>query len=1100
MEFGVLGPLRARDGDRDIDLGPPKQRLVLALLLCEAGRAVSLDGLIDAIWGSDAPPSAAGNVYLYLSRLRKTLGAERITGRGRGGYTITIAPDELDAARFTELADTGRDALATGDAATASRNLRDALALWRGTPFTGLPDVPALRQQAARLTERYHATVEYRIDADLASGYHAEVVAELHTMVERHPFRERFHEQLMLALYRCGRQADALAAYHGARRVLQDELGLEPGPGLQRLERAILIGDPALDLEQSDPGPRPIGTGTVAPEQLPPAVADFTGREGYLEEMDLLAGEDFAPHAPVVIAITGMAGVGKTALAVWWGRRARDRFPDGQVYLDLRGHAPVPAMPPIEALTLMLRALGVPADHIPVGVEEACGLYRTTLSARRVLLLLDNADHADQIRPLLPTNPGCLALVTSRNRLTGLIARDGARRLSLEMFTDAESVALLTRMLGPGRAERERDALSRLATACGNLPLALRVAGANLIDRPDHTVAGFVDGLLADSRLANLEVAGDPQASVRVAFELSYATLKPRIRVVFRVLGLAPGPHVTPAAAAALANLPVQTVDELLEALAAACLLTVRGSKQYVMHDLLRSYARELSEAEDDEAERAASRQRLHDYYLRAIDAVARAAYPHMVRLHLVEPAAATTNADDALAWVDAELPNLVAVVREAGALGLPAAWLLADGLRGYFWMRRHTTEWLAVGEAGLAAAVARDDEHGRAAAHLSLGLAYRGLEAHTQAIEHLDAAMTASRKAGWLEATASAVGSLAVIHAERGDTAGAVAHFDEALALNRHLRRRGGEAVTLGNLSTLRHMLGDLRHSVEDAIESLALYRETGSIGGEALMLTNLGLTYLDLGRFPAALDHLNEGLTIHERIGDRYGRSLSHIGLARAHGQTGRAVDGRDHAVRALDLASEIDNPEQRAMALRCLATIEHHLGDDLAALGRATEARRLARTAHNPHAESETLVEMATALRRLGRLNEALSVATQAHALTHPRGYRLVEGQALGCLAAIHLAARRPGPAATAATAALACHRHTGHRLGEARALLLLHHCDGDATGTDNAGPAGHALTILAEIGVPAEREIADLHPAPANAGLPSPQVGRARRAST
>ena len=819
------------------------------------------------------------------------------------------------------------------------------------------------------------------------------------------------------------------------------------------------------------------------PGQLPGVVADFVGRTGYLDQLDILTKDGETPAPVVVTSIAGMAGVGKTALALQWAHRARDRFPDGQIYLDLRGHAAGPAMRPIEAHTLILRALGVPSDQIPVGFDEACGLYRTTLRDRRVLILLDNAHDANQVRPLLPVHPS-MAVVTSRNRLTGLVARDGARRLSLDVFTAAESVALLTRMLGEPRARREPAQLSALAEACGYLPLALRIAAANLADEPARAVADYVAAFHTGRPLTSLEIADDPQASVRIAFELSYDALKPHVRWLFRVLGLHPGPHVTPHTAAALAGVTVPQAREMLATLAAAHLLRNPRPDQYGFHDLLRSYAGDLVHREDGRSEREAASRRLYDLYLHALDSAAEILFPHHVRIPAPKPRPdshrLTFRTDDAaVTWLDAEIPNLVAACRWAAERSLPSAWLLADRLRGYFWIRRRTAEWLVTAEAGLAAATARDDLQGLAAAHLSLGLAYRGSANYPQAVTHLDASLSASRRTGWPEAQAAALGSLAVIRAEKGETTAAVEHFADALAINRSLDRRAGEAVVLGNLSTLRQMLGDLRQSVRDAVDSLALYRETGSLGGEALTLTNLGYNYFYLGHFDQALDHLDRGLSLHERIRDRYGQALAFAGLAQLHGEAGKYADGLERAQAALALAREIHDRRCEAHALIILAMIHQRLGDQQYALRRCAEALRVTREAEHEHAEVEALIGLAAAHTHLGRYDDALTAATDALRIAQAREYRMLEGQSLSAAASVHLAVGDSAQAVTLAEAALASHRRTGYRLGEARTLVVLgqaHTRIGDAASA--ARQWTEALSLFSNIGTPEAHEVAAL----------------------
>jgi DNA-binding SARP family transcriptional activator len=467
VEFKVLGPLEVLWNDRAVPLGPPKQRLLLAVLLCHPNRLVSASRLIDALWGERPPTSAAENLRGYVHRLRRSLSAERIVGHGRPGYSLLVHPDEIDALRFVDLVHQGREALAAGRPLVACERLRAAGDLWRGAPFADLEDEPALRDEIARLEEQRLAALEERIEVDLALGRHGDLVVELPELVRRHPFRERFRTQLMIALYRCGRQADALAAYRDARRLLVDELALEPSAELHRLEQAILTGDPSL----AAPAAARATTPTVA--QLPPTITDFTGREGQLRRLrEVLAAE--RPDRLPVVLVSGQAGVGKTTLAVQAAHALRARYPDGQLYASLRGVQADP-LEPGQVLGQFLRAMGVDGAALPCEVEERAALYRSRLADRRVLVLLDDARDEAQVRPLLPGTPTCAALVTSRARLLGLPA---ALALDLEVLDPCAAVELFSRIAGPERVDAEPCQAAEIAKLCGGLPLALRVAAA----------------------------------------------------------------------------------------------------------------------------------------------------------------------------------------------------------------------------------------------------------------------------------------------------------------------------------------------------------------------------------------------------------------------------------------------------------------------------------------------------------------------------------------------------------------------------------------------------------------------------------------------
>ena len=486
----------------------------------------------------------------------------------------------------------------------------------------------------------------------------------------------------------------------------------------RRAREAQLNNGLAIDAEDdADENPSATTVPARIPWELPPDVVGFTGRDEHLKRLDeLVPGDERA--APVIVAIAGMAGVGKTSLAVHWGHRVRGHFPDGQLYLNLRGHSNDSPVTPLEALSNLLRALGVPGEEIPVDQQAAAGRYRSLLADRRVLILLDDAADADQVRPLFPAGPGCLVMVTSRDRLSGLVARDGAHRLSIEQLTPGEARTLLSRILGPERAQAEPDAVDELARACTYLPLALHLAAVDLTNRAMPTIADYVVAFRTGDRLDALEVDGDERTGVRRAFDMSYRTLNESARRLLRLTGLVPGPHLTAEAAAALLGCSVRHAARLLEQLAAAHLLGQRMPGRYGCHDLVRDYAAGRAKAEDPAGLRSEALLRLYLWYLSSAATAAKMLYPHRLRLPL--PSIASTDVtvwiafeDDAAAWtwLDTERDNLVGVIRQAARFGpRRIVWQLADVLRGYFWLGMHTVDWAEAARLSLAAAEADGD------------------------------------------------------------------------------------------------------------------------------------------------------------------------------------------------------------------------------------------------------------------------------------------------------------------------------------------------------------------------------------------------------
>jgi DNA-binding SARP family transcriptional activator len=1089
MEFGVLGPLQVRSDGRPVPVGAPMQRALLAALLLHANQVVSVEQLIDYLWDQTPPPSARTTLQNYILRLRRLLPErpERAGGQllvtTAPGYLLQLRPGELDLDRFQRLVTDARASTIQGELERAAGLLRDALALWRGQPLCDVASEPLRRLHLPRLEEQRLGAVEARIDAELGLGLHAELTGELHGLVDEQPLRERFRAQLMLALYRCGRQAEALEVYRSTWRLLSDELGVQPGPDLRRLEQAILREDASLDLPAGVAAGHPPAATISPPRQLPAAITDFTGRHQHLDELDRLLGSEAGTTAVVISAIAGTAGVGKTALAVHWAHRARDRFPDGQLYVNLRGYAPTPPLRSIEALAQFLHALGVPAEQVPVDLDEAAGLYRTRLADKHILVVLDNARSADQVRPLLPGSPGCLVLVTSRDRLGGLVAIEGARRLTLDALLPEEAVRLLTRLLGAERVAAEQQAAEELAAVCGRLPLALRIAAANLADQPGRSIAEYLARLRQGDRLAELAVDSDPQAAVRTALDYSYAALDPGAQRLFRLLGLVPGPDITTDAAAALAAVTTRQAGWLLDRLAGAHLLDQHSPGRFAFHDLLRLYAAQRAHDEDVAAEREAAIQRLYDYYLHAVDAAARLLYPEMLRLAL--PAATMPPPDfedhaQAMTWLDAERPNLVAAIRHAAEHGPPApAWLLADALRGYFWSNLFMVDWLAVAHAGLAAAEAEGALRAQAAIQLSVLDANLSQGQYPSAIRHATRAATLAQQCGWLEGQTAALNKLGSVYAESGRLQEAADHYARALVLGRQTGWVSSQAGNLSGVGLAHQELGRLEQAADEFTQALVLYRDIGSRIGQAKAHHDLGHACLALGRVDEALDHLMKALTLDREIGYRSGEVDALNGLAALHRDTGRDARALELAQDARSLAEDIGERRLEAEALNTLASVDQRLARHPQAIHGHEQALRLARAIEARYPEAQALVGLAVAHRHAGQPDRAGSFAWVAVSLTRRAGFRVLEGQALTAVAAVHLDHDEFDLAIRRARQAATLQRETGHRLGEARSLLVLGHALRH-TGRTDAGLRcwEQALVLFTDVGAPDADQVRDL----------------------
>ncbi|WP_412540888.1 BTAD domain-containing putative transcriptional regulator [Longispora sp. K20-0274] len=1049
MEFRVLGSVQALVAGQPVELGQRLERCLLGLLLLELGNPVSTDRLIDLLWDGDEPGRPRSALQVHVSRLRKRLAeadAEqygfRLVTRG-SAYVLEGDPELVDVHRFRR---EYQRATETADPATRARILGAALALWRGPALGEEAPERTRARVGAGLDELLLAATDLRIEAELTQGRHAEVLTELAELTGRYPLRERLAELHVLALYRAGRRSDALEVCQRIRTALGEELGLDPGPELQRLQTAVLRADPALDL----PAPRaaPVDAG---PAELPPDIVDFTGRDVQLGHLDTLLGHS---GAVVISTIAGTGGVGKTALAVYWARRARDRFPDGQLYINLHGYSPTPPVRSLDALARFLRILGVPGERIPVDLDEATGMYRTLLADRRVLVVLDNASHPDQVRPLLPSSPGSLALITSRDRLSGLIARDGARRLDLDILTPGEAFALLDRVVGHARTAAEPEAAAELARLCGYLPLALRIVAAHLTDHPELALGDYATELGAGDRLAALQIKGDDQSSVRIAFDLSYARLPAETARLFRLLSLLPGDDFSVQAAAALLGAPVAGVRAPLRKLVSAHLVEATESGRYAMHDLLRLYA---SEQVGEEA--PAAIRRLQGWYLdttlSAVDVLNR--LPRLRRPPSLPETVPLTfdGVPAALEWLDSERIALCSVMEGAAGTGAPeVAWLLADAMRDYFYRRRYPVDWLSSATAVLEAADGAGDPAGRAAAMLNLGMARASVNDTGPAQELLLRAKDLAR-AAWPTGVTTVLNNLGILYRQTGQPELAADCYTEALE---HARTLGVPAFSsLANLGTVSMQLGRLRIARDRFAEVAEAVR--GRSTQVAPALNNLGMIEHFLGNFGHAEALLTEALTMHRSAGHRHREADTLNRIAALLGDLGRFPEAFGQVEEALAISRGGNDHVPEIDGLVVLGTLLLARGDRAGAEARFTAALTRAGECDYLFGEAEARIGLGHAGRDVA---EATAHATRALTITREIGYRMHEGLALTALADALGRSGARGEAERHLLAAVDIQRQTGYRLGEADALALL----GRITG--NAEHTGAAARIRTEIG--------------------------------
>ena len=938
VEFGVLGSVVAHIDGRPLALGHARQRGVLAVLLVDVDRPGTTGQLTERVWGMHAPRQARTTLHSYLSRLRQALAAtsEAAIAREPGGYVLTTSDTvTVDLHSFRRTAARAR---ATDDDTLTADLLEQALGLWRAEPFAAL-DTPWFNAQRDTLVQERHAAQLDLGDLRLRLGQHAALLPELSARAQAHPLDERLAGQMMLALHRCGRSAEALDHFHRTRGRLGEELGIEPGPALRDIQTAVLRQDTALT-----PTTGPAASPCAVPAQLPLAVAAFTGRDGELAQLDALlpAGADTGPAAQaavVISAVSGTAGVGKTALAVHWAHRVRNAFPDGQLYVNLRGFDPGGSVVgPAEAVRGFLDAFGVPPARIPNGLHAQVGLYRSLLTGRRVLVVLDNARDAAQVRPLLPGAPGCLALVTSRNRLAGLAATEGAHLLAVDLLTTDQARELLTGRLGARRTGAEPAAVDEIVTRCAGLPLALAIVAARAADRPHIPLGTLADELrAADGRLDALDGGdGDPATQVRAVLSWSYQALSADAARLFRLLGLHPGPDTALPAVVALAGLAPARTRALLTELIRGNLLTEHTSGRYTCHDLLRAYATELITTHDSDATRRAATHRMLDHYLHtahAADALlTRRQDP--INLDPAQPGAQPEelgNRREALAWFTAEHSVVLAAVEQAPPGFEAHTWQLAAAV-ATFLNRQGRWPALAVAHTTALNAASRcDNRTGQAQAHRGLGLAHTQLNHPEDARAHYAFALDLFEQLGDHTGQARIHKHLGRVASDRGEYREALGHAREALAHYRAVRNRLGQAVALDHIGRYQVRLGDhARTALGHSRQALALVEEIGDLNGQAYTWGSFGYIHQHLGEYEQAVECYRQAIDLFHKTDDRFHEATSLADLGDTHHAAADPDAARDAWIEALTIIDEISllgTAPLRAKILRSLDALPSH-----------------------------------------------------------------------------------------------------------------------------------------------------------------------------
>ncbi|MFV2009855.1 MULTISPECIES: AfsR/SARP family transcriptional regulator [unclassified Micromonospora] len=977
--------------NRSLDIGGFRQRIVLATLGLNVNRVVSVDQLIDAVWGSSPPATARGQIQICVSALRKLLmgaGYPDVIGTRRPGYILRIADLEIDVVEFSSLVGEAQERAEAGRLEEAASTLREALALWRGPALSGISS-DLLARNATVLEEQRISAIEERIRLDLALGRHREMASELSALVVEYPLRERFHALLMLALYRAGRQAEALEVARRARTVLLEEVGIDPGQELQDLERAILQHDPQLGSSGNAPSaiPQPLAAvtspgggddlsaerhasvmeragagrpvveaapvktveaapsaaqliyGGVIPRQLPASIADFTGREEHLRLIKRLLGDDpdsdEARWGVQIVVASGKGGVGKSSLAARAAHELSDRYPDGQLYADIGSWSGEDRSAGL--LARFLRALGVAGSAVPEDVEERGELYRSKLFGRRVLLLLDDVTSEAQVPPLLPGSPTCAVIITSRFRLSGL---SGAHQIDVEVFETDNSVKLLTRIIGQDRAAAEPRALLDLVKFCGGLPLALRITGARLASRPHWRLDDLVERLHDEAR--RLDEFAHHGLELRSNIGLSYQILAPPAQRLFRLTSLVRAPDFPGWTAAALLDSTFIEANDVLESLVDAQLVdTVRypdGVPRYRMHDVIRIFAGEQLAQEETEAERKAALTRLLGAWMALAEEAHRREYGgDYTILHGAgprwhpRPGEADRRIRDLGQWWETERRALVTAVRQAAAAGLDElCWDLALTSVALFEAKGYFDDWQASAEVALAAAEAARNRIGVAAMHYSLGTLNMVQARLTEAERWFTTAARIFQDEGHQHGYALVLRNAAHVDGLRGESASMLTKYDAALRIMREVGDRIGEAHIMRNLAKSRIDAGDNPAAIEMLDEALAICRETGCLRVEAQVMYRFAEAYVAIDEVDQAREALHRTLRIVRDTGDRIGEAHALYGLGLLRHREGRLDKAHATLAHTLDLARTLREQSIEAKALRALRELDRARGD--------------------------------------------------------------------------------------------------------------------------------------------------------------------------
>jgi DNA-binding SARP family transcriptional activator len=997
VEFQILGPLEIVAGTERLELGGARQQIVVATLLLSPNKVVTMDRLLEAIYGEDLPPTSRAQAQISISSLRRLFGMHGHDGviatRNRG-YVIRVEREQLDSLRFEELVTAARAARQEDKLDLAIARYRDALRLWRGSALDGM-DSQLVRAAVSRLDEQRIAANEDRLELELEAGRHYELVGELNELVGEFPLRERLRGQLMLALYRCGRTAESLQVYRLARRAMIDELGIEPSERLRQLQRSILASDPGL--EPRSPPLRAYVNRQV-PNLLPADIADFTGRAEEIAQVNdylIPSGERKTRFAAPIVVLVGKGGVGKTSIALHVSHGMASHFPDGHLYADLHGAAPHPVQP-MHVLERFLRVLGVPGTQIPEGIDERAEVYRNLLADRKVLVMLDDAAGESQILPLLPGSGSAAVIVTSRSRLAGLA---GATRIEVDVFDADKSLGLLARIVGAARVEAQSEAAKAIAEHCGHLPLALRIAGARLVARPHWSIKQLVERLADETRRLDELRHGD--MGIRPSISLTYESASDEARRLFRRLALLDMPLFSGWLGAALLDQPVSDAEDLLDDLVSAQLIETTGDgsglySQYRFHELIRVFARERLAEEEPAADRKAALERaLGGLLFLAEEARCRFYSGEYLRIqndavrwplsrYLVEQLVG-----DPLTWYDRERTTLVSGVRQAAQAGFAElCWGLASSAVTLFDSRTYLDDWQETHAVALEATRKAHLVRGQAAILYTTGTLHITQQHFDRAREELHEAARLFRDADDDHGIALVIRHIAFLDRLSGRLKSATSRYEEALAVFRRTGDHVGSAYVLQSLAQVKLEFGDPDRAKELLSDALLMCRIAHCGRIEAQVLHRMGEALLQTGELARAIETFELALTLIRDVGDPIGEAYVLHGIGVARLRQGSYSRAEEALRRALELSGGVGERLVEARAMLGLSELALAVGDPREAVAAGQRAVEVFRRMEAPLYEAQVLTVLSDAYSALGDPDAARAAAVAEAAILRAR----------------------------------------------------------------------------------------------------------------